>query len=137
MDISITGVTAQRKFGKTCVRLRWFLDELRHCCDDADTTSERFDILQLTFMDRPEAFLHSEKPRSGSRLHQFQVGMGLERDFSPQQDRSFLVLVAAQAMRAVHQAPLSSELRQDALARIERWKDSIEERLDDAQNPKA
>ena len=47
MDISITGVTSQRQFLKTNVRLRWFLDELRQCSAEVDTSAERFDILQL------------------------------------------------------------------------------------------
>lgn len=74
MDISITGVTSQRKFLKTCVRLRWFLDELRRCSDDVDTTAQRFDILQLVFMDRPESFLKVEATPDRDRLFQIYVG---------------------------------------------------------------
>jgi len=137
MDISITGVTGQRKFLKTCVRLRWFLDELRQCCDEVDTAAERFDVLQLVFMDRPESFLHCEGTKGDDRLFQVQVGIGLERDFTPERDRSFLSLVADQALRAVQKATRSAELREEVSAKVARWKDSLGERLDDPHTPKA
>ena len=137
MDISITGVTSQRKFGKTCARLRWFLEELNDCCDDVDTTAQRFDILQLVFMDRPESFLKVEGTRDGDRLLQVFVGIGLERDFSQEHDYRFLCLVAEQALRAVHHSPLNLALRGEVATRVERWRDSLGERFDDTHKPSA
>lgn len=137
MDISITGVTSQRQFLKTCVRLRWFMDELRECSDDVDTSGQRFDILQLVFLDRPESFLKVESTKDGDRLLQVYVGIGLERDFSQEQDHAFLCLVAEQTLRAVHHSPLSLQLRGEVAARVERWRDSLGERFDETPRSKA
>jgi len=124
MDISITGVTAQRKFGKTMVRLAPFLDELRNCCDDLETDSESFDILQLVFKDKPEGFLEA-KGTQGDRMYQVAVGMGVARVFGPETDRTFLCLVADQVLRALPHAPLNAGLRDAAQTRIEKWVSSI------------
>jgi len=124
MDISITGVTAQRKFGKTLVRLAPFLDELRDCCDDLETDSESFDVLQLVFKDKPESFLEANGLQ-GDRLYQVAVGMGVARDFGPETDRTFLCFVADQALQALPHAPLNAELRDAAQSRIEKWACSI------------
>jgi hypothetical protein len=137
MDISITGVTAQRKFLKTCVRLQRFLEPLRRCCADVVTTSESFDILQLVFMDRPESFLSVEGTQNGDRLFQIHVGIGLERDFGLEHDHSFLCLVADQVLRAVQASPLGLDLRGKIVTRVEYWRGSLTERLDEAHTPSA
>ena len=137
MDISITAVTSQRRFLKTCVRLRCFLDELRGCSDDVDTKAQRFDILQLVFMDRPESFLKVEGMRNGDRLLQIFVGLGLERNFSEQHDHRFLCFVAEQVLRAVRHSPLSLELHGEVAARVKRWRDSLGERFDESHKPSA
>lgn len=125
MDISITGVTKQRQFLKTCVRLRWLLDGLRGCCNELDTASQPFDTLQLVFEDEPESFLMSEGIRSSDRLYQVLVGLGVGCDFTPQSDHRFLCFVADQVLRAVQHSPLTVEIREDVSARVERWRDSL------------
>jgi hypothetical protein len=137
MDISITGVSKQRQFLKTCVRLRWFLDGLRGCCDELSTDSKPFDALQLVFMDRPESFLKPEGTRSGDRLYQVLVGIGVDRHFSPQGDRQFLCFLAHQVLRAVQQSPLGAEVREGVSARVERWRDSLGDRFDETNGTSA
>lgn len=125
MEISITGITRQRQFGKACVRLRWPLESLRGCCDEVDTSSAPFDTLQLVFIDRPEDFLLAEGTRAGDRLSQVHVGLGNGRQLRPQDDHEFLRFVADQVLRAVQQSPLAPDMREYVSARIERWRDSV------------
>ena len=132
MNISITGVTANRKFTKACVRLRWILERLRRCCEDVDTGSERFDVLQVVFMDRPENFLEIRGTQDGDRLNQVHVGMGIDRTFDSEHDYEFLRLVAEQVLRAVRQSPLGVDVRDDAIARVEQWRDSLADDFHDA-----
>jgi len=131
VDISITGATKNRKFGKACVRLRWILEGLRGCCDDIDTTSEPFDILQLVFMDRPESYLVVRGTRGGERLFQIEVGMGLDRLFASEEDHRFLRMMAEQVLRAVSKSSLRTATRENVTARVERWIDSLGERFDE------
>lgn len=129
MDISITAVTKQRQFLKTCVRLRWLLEGLHGCCDEVDTGSQPFDTLQLVFEDRPEDFLVVKGTGSGDRLFQVLVGLGISRGFAPHSDHQFLCFLADQVLRAVHQLPAGPDLREDIEARVRQWRDSLGERF--------
>jgi hypothetical protein len=131
METSITGVTRQRQFGKACARLRWPLERLQGCCAEVDTESQEFDTLQLVFEDKPEGFLAVKGTHAGDRLFQVLVGMGGKRDFSLHNDYQFLCFVAEKVSLAVQQSPLRLGLREDVLARVEAWRDSLRERFHD------
>lgn len=130
MEISITAVTKNRKFGKACVRLRWLLEGLDGCCGEIDTTSEPFDILQIMFTDRPESYLKVRGTQGGDRLYQVQVGLGMDKLFTADEDHESLRMIAAQLMRAVRESSLSVQARDRAVARIRAWRDSLGERFD-------
>src|SRR3982750_2678455 len=106
MEISITGVTKNRKFGKACVRLRWLLEGLDGGCQQKDPTSEPFDVLQVMFTDRPESYLVVRGTQGGDRLFQVHVGMGNDRLFAADDDHESLRMIATQVLRAVHESSL-------------------------------
>jgi hypothetical protein len=137
MDISITAVTKNRKFGKACVRLRWFLEGMDGSCEEIDTTSEPFDILQIVFTDRPESYLVVRGTQGGDRLFQVHVGLGVDRLFAADEDHESLRMIAAQVLRAVRESSLSVQARDSAVERIEAWRDSLGERFDEPDTTSA
>jgi len=125
VDISITGVTSNRRFTKTCVRLSQSLERLRACCFHIPSSREPFDILQLVFIDEPENFLEKEGTRGGDRLYQVSVGMPLDGAFGPGDDQEFLSSVGNQVLRAIDASPLGLRARRKVLAAVRCWLDAV------------
>jgi hypothetical protein len=73
-------------------------------------------------MDRPEEYLKPDRTE-GDRLLQVQVGIGIERRFTPANDEECLRLIVNQLWRVVHQVPLSQETREAVLAQVESCRD--------------
>jgi hypothetical protein len=125
VDISITGITSNRRFTKTCVRLSQPLERLRNCCSGIRSSRETFDILQLVFTDEPEDFIRKEGTRGGDRLYQVFVGMPMDGAFGPGDDQQFLRSVGNQVLRAIDQSPLGPPARRKASVTVGRWLDSV------------
>lgn len=83
MQISITAVTANRKFSKALVRHSGVLVPTKQVALNVDTSKLPFDILQLVFMDEREDYVKAIG-RKHDRLFQVFVGIPDERsvDFS-------------------------------------------------------
>ena len=125
MDISITGATSNRSFAKTCVRLSQSLNGLRQCCASIDASEESFDVLQLVFVDEPESFIQVAGVRGGDRLYQASVGMPMDGNFGPSDDRAFLRTVGAQVLRVIEESPLGAGAQRASSGAVTRWLESI------------
>jgi hypothetical protein len=126
VDISITALTASRRFAKALVRVSGALAGLRVSCKDLDSRAEMFDTLQVVFVDQPSQHLALQGTQRGDRLFQVDVGMGEEQPFARDEDRAFLRMVTDQVLRAVREAPLTDSCRGAAMARIDAWRQAVD-----------
>lgn len=75
MQISITAVTKNRKFSKKLISIGQLLQPVKLSTEAIITSCEKFDILQLVFIDEAEGYLKISPIKMDSRLLQIEIGI--------------------------------------------------------------
>jgi hypothetical protein len=128
MEISITAVTANRRFSKALSRTSQATTCLEESCQNIPTAEAPFDILQIVFVDEPESYVKGIGTRR-DRLYQIEIGVPEGLEFKLTEDAIFIAKIAQQFRRAVKLSGLAEPLIQEILTHTKECCESLSQRV--------
>jgi hypothetical protein len=109
MEISITGITRNRKFTKALARHSHAVKTLEQAAVYVNTFGLSFDILQLVFLDRSENYARAVGCK-GDRLFQVEVPTSTEEAVNFGDEVAFVACIAGRLQTAVKLCSLPKEI---------------------------
>jgi len=109
MEISITGITRNRKFTKALSHHSRALEPLEQVAAYVDTSGLQFDVLQLVFLDRSEDYVRAVGCK-GDRLFQVEVPTPREETMAFGDEEAFLDCIAQRLQTAIRLCGLPKQI---------------------------
>ena len=121
MEISITGITRNRKFTKALVRHSSALEPLKQVAVYVNTYGLSFDVLQIVFLDRNEDYARAVGCK-GDRLFQVEVPTQTAEVVEFGDEAAFVSCIASRMQTAVKICGLPKEVEEQLHDAISQFK---------------